>query len=320
MRMNDTLLPLLPSLVALVEEESVSQAAKRVGISQPRMSARLASLRVVLDDPLLVAAAGRRGLVATDRARAIADAARGALADLDAAVAGRVFDAARAERIFSIMANDNAATIAGLPLMSAVRRMAGPDVRCALHQFDTARLGDLEKGRIDLALGAPAQFARMPALMVRTIVRDRFVVAVRPGGACPVDLDDYCNRDHVLVSGDGGGFTGLVDRAIADRGRWRRVALSVQSYLLAIEAVAADDLVATLPLSLLTASARDLALGEPPLPLSPFTLVAAWHPRVDSDPSHRWLRDRLGELYRDRSPVTRSASPAELRGQGVTSG
>ena len=295
-RMDPALLPLLPSLVALVEEEAVGRAAKRLGVSQPRMSARLAMLRTLLRDPLLVQASGARGLIATDRARSLADSGRRALADLDTAVAGDAFDPTTAVQTFAVMANDNAAAIAGLPLLEAVRAAPAPGVRVSLRQFDKARLHDLEDGRIDLALGAPSQLEETPALITRTIVRDGFVSAVRKGERTAGDLEEFCGRDHVLVSGDGGGFDGLVDRALAAHGRRRRVVLSVQSYLLAIEAVATSDMVATLPLSLLAGQERGLVLFEPPMPLPPFTLAAAWHARVDADPAHRWLRSRLNAL------------------------
>lgn len=291
--MQDAVLPLLPSLVALIEEGGVSRAAKRVGISQPRMSARLATLRAILADPLLVPASGTRGLIATDRARSIAEAARRTLGELDAAIAGGVFDATGATRTFAIMANDNAAAIVGLPLVNAIRLASGPGIRVALHQFDTTRLSDLESGRIDLALGAPTQFEHMPTLLARTIMRDRFVSAVRAGEPSASDIDSFCARDHVLVSGNGGGFDGLVDRALAAHGRARHVVLSVQSYLLAIEAVATSDMVATLPHTLLAAKNPGLSLFDPPLPLPPFTLAAAWHARDDADPANRWLRKRL---------------------------
>ena len=45
-------LKLLLSLEALVEEASVSNAAKRVGLSQPAMSASLARLRTLMNDPM----------------------------------------------------------------------------------------------------------------------------------------------------------------------------------------------------------------------------------------------------------------------------
>jgi DNA-binding transcriptional ArsR family regulator len=51
-------LNLLVALEALVEERSVGRAASRVGLSQPAMSHALGRLRALLDDTLLVRAAG----------------------------------------------------------------------------------------------------------------------------------------------------------------------------------------------------------------------------------------------------------------------
>lgn len=129
---SDDLLPLLPSLLALVDEQGVTKAAARLGISQPRMSARLASLRRLLGDPLLVAATGRRGVVPTIRALELAKTARECLDALDSAISGTTFNPREATRTFTIMANDNASLIVGLPLIEAVRAASGPDVRVVL--------------------------------------------------------------------------------------------------------------------------------------------------------------------------------------------
>jgi len=61
---------LLMALHALLEELNVTQAAKRLGITQSSMSARLARLRTLFDDRLFVAALNGRGVVATPRALA----------------------------------------------------------------------------------------------------------------------------------------------------------------------------------------------------------------------------------------------------------
>ena len=63
-------LRLLTSLEALLETRSVSQAADRLGVSQPAMSRTLARLRDQLGDPLLVRSRG--GMVPTPRAEALA--------------------------------------------------------------------------------------------------------------------------------------------------------------------------------------------------------------------------------------------------------
>ena len=290
--MDDRLLPLLPSLIALIEERGVSAAARRLGLSQPRMSARLRELRHLLDDPLLVASSRHRGLLPTDRALALVEGARVALADLDHALSDRPFDPLTARRTFSIMANDNAATIVGRSLAQRVPGPGAPHLRLALHAHDPARLGQLETGRLDIVIGSPGQIEAMPALISRVLLRDRFVTVT--AAADPVlDMDAFCSRPHVIVSSDGGGFSGIVDDALAAHGRSRHVALSVQSYLLALELVSSGGLVATLPRALVASSFLPLRTQEPPVALTPFTLVAAWHPRSSNDPALRWLRDQV---------------------------
>ena len=300
---DDTLLPLLPSLLALVDEQGVTRAAGRMRISQPRMSARLATLRRLLADPLLVPAAGRRGVVPTTRALELAATAKEVLDALDSAVSGSTFDPLGATRTFTIMANDNASLIVGVPLIDAVRAASGPGVRVALLNYDPLRLRTLENGELDLVLGSSSQLAPIPSLIARTVVRDRFMTASNADrGEAGVTIDDFCARDHVVVSGTGGGFDSLVDEELARSGRSRRVAVSVQSYLVALELVASSDLLATLPGALMAHRRPQIRTFEPPLPLAPFGLAAGWHLRSANDPSHRWLREMLTAVSRSYLP------------------
>ena len=296
---DDAILSLLPSLVALVEEQSVTRAATRLGISQPRASARLGDLRRLLGDDLLVRSAGRRGVVPTTRAIELAATAREVLSRLGTAVSGVTFDPRSTSRTFTIMANDNASIIIGAPLIDAVRAASGPGVRIVLLNYDPARLPTLELGELDLVLASPGQLASLPSLVSRTVVRDRFVTAAaagRMGGQ--IELDEFCARDHIVVSATGGSFDSMIDETLGSLGRSRRVAVSVQSYLIAIELVARSDLVATLPNALLAHRGSEITSLEPPIMLSAFALSAGWHMRSTNDPAHRWLRERCFSVAR----------------------
>ena len=107
------------------------------------------------------------------------------------------------------------------------------------------------------------------------------------------DLDTFCALDHVLVSADGGGFAGVVDRALAALGRTRHVAVSVQSYALAPLVVAGSDRVCTMPRRILERFAADLDVFAPPLALPRTEIFAFWHPRSQADQGHAWLREQL---------------------------
>ncbi|MEZ4433755.1 MAG: LysR family transcriptional regulator, partial [bacterium] len=67
--MDPTDLAALATLDALLQEGSVSGAARRLGLSTPAVSHALARLRDRLADPLLVRAG--RGMVLTPRAQAL---------------------------------------------------------------------------------------------------------------------------------------------------------------------------------------------------------------------------------------------------------
>lgn len=295
MRMLDpALLALMPSLIAMVEQQSVTAAARSLSISQPRMSARLVMLRERLDDPILVPAGGRRGMMATARAIELAASARSAVALLERSLASPSFDPATAERVFRVMVNDTVAVMVGVPLLQAIERGRMEGIGIAFFDYDQRRLDQLETGDLDLVLARPHQLRRSPMLTSRTVLRDGFRVIARAGAQpAPIDLDAFCARPHLLISSRPGRFHGAVDEALAKLGRKRTIAAAVENHLLAMEMVAATELIATVPQSLLRYREHRLDTFEPPLSFDPFTVCAAWHPQSGGDAGLSWLRTTL---------------------------
>ncbi|ORE86649.1 LysR family transcriptional regulator, partial [Aurantimonas sp. 22II-16-19i] len=74
-------LNLLPVLVALMEERSVTRAANRLGMTQPALSNALNRLRETLRDPLFIRE--RYGIRPTQLAEEITPTIEAALAQLD---------------------------------------------------------------------------------------------------------------------------------------------------------------------------------------------------------------------------------------------
>ena len=64
-----------------------------------------------------------------------------------------------------------------------------------------------------------------------------------------------------------------------------------------ILAVAATDLVGLLPRRFGEAG-RGVATFALPISLPDITVSQIWHPRMDADPGHRWLRGMVYETYR----------------------
>jgi DNA-binding transcriptional LysR family regulator len=291
---------LIMALHALLEEQNVTQAAKRLGITQSAMSARLARLRTVFDDRLFVGTTHGRGVVPTARAMAMRESVSNAIAALEALVEPNDgFDPRSSARTFTIAMHDNPAGILAPTLLSQCRMLA-PEVKIAImlpggYKLDSA----LESGELDLLIASQA--SAHADWIGRVIVKDRLVMAQRkdhPRGTAALDLDAYCALSHLIVSTDGGGFTGMVDELLTARGRERRVLASVQSYALAPLIVAGSDLVCTLPKTLLSRFVPAVELFEPPFELGEYDLSAFWHARRQEDPAHAWLRNRISDAAR----------------------
>lgn len=292
---------LLMALDALLRDQNVTQAAKRLGISQSAMSARLTRLRAIFEDRLFVGTTTGRGVIATPRALAMRNAVTTALAALETLVKpASEFEERTSTRTFRLAMHDNPAALITPGLIARCLALA-PNVRVAIVLPDTQNIATaMESGAIDVLIASP-DVAHV-GWMSRAIVKERFATAQRKGhprGTGPLELDAYCALEHVIVSPEGGGFAGLVDTLLESIGRRRRVSASVQSYALAPIVVEASDLLCTLPKHLLQRFGPSLDLFEPPVALRDFQLSAYWHPRNQDDPAHIWLRDRIIEVVQE---------------------
>jgi len=286
-------LGLLASLDVLLAERSVTAAARRLGVSQPALSAQLARLRDLFGDDLLVGNA--HGMTPTPRAQAIRDRLHALLADLAALVAeGAGFDPGTAERTFRIAASDLEHALMLPPLLGCLADEA-PGVRVAVLPLGAEDLaGRMARGEVDLAVtiarSAPEGFpgCRLGDQDFRVIWRDG-----HPEIGDRMDLETFCRARHLLVSTRGGGFRGVVDDALAAIGRSRRVVASLPSFLLVPGAVRASDLIAVVPTRLAELERAGLRRATVPVETAGFTLHLSWHPRVASDSGHRWFRERV---------------------------
>jgi DNA-binding transcriptional LysR family regulator len=294
-------LNLLGVLDALLDERSVTRAAARLGYTQPTISGMLKRLRDLFGDPLFVRT--QRGLLPTPHAQALAAPLKQLLADGQRLVVHEAFDPASSQATFIISTNDYMQHALLVPFLKVLRTEARR-IQLGVAPPIVDGLGDaLASGRIDLAITIP-EFA-MSDLPSRLLYRERYVVAVRRRhplarrGA--VSVERFCAYDHVLVSPTGGSFEGPTDQALARLRLRRKVRYSVPSFLLVPEILQTDDLVALVPSRLLREDDKRLVVLKPPVEVPGFDVIAVWHPRVDKDKAHRWLRGRLAETAKAAS-------------------
>jgi DNA-binding transcriptional LysR family regulator len=286
-------LNLLVALDALLAERNVTRAARRLNLSQPALSAQLARLRDLFGDPLLLPA--QRGMIPTQRALELREPLHRALEEVRGVlVAGSSFAPSAAELTLSIAASDYVQYAVLTPLAIALSREA-PGVRLAFRTIDAANLlSQMERGEVDLALMTPETAPEQ--LRMRVLFEERYVAILRrdhPAVRDGLDLDAFCSLEHVIVSPQGGGFTGPADAALAAYGRSRRVVLSAPGFLIVPEIVARSDRVALVPERIARAQTDRLRMFEPPVPVPGFSMAMVWHHRTTDHPAQQWLRARL---------------------------
>jgi DNA-binding transcriptional LysR family regulator len=286
-------LNLLVTLQALLEERNVTRAAQRLHLTQPSVSVRLAKLRRIFRDPLLVA--GPRGMLPTTRALELLEPLRTTLNGLTRLLnSDEAFDPQNAQITWHISCADYAEQAILLPLLTELRKLA-PATRIAIHPISHTEVAKLtESGIVDLALMA-RDFAP-PSLRNKVLFKERYVFVARkehPVFKQPLTLARFCELDHVLVSPDGGGFVGPTDLALRKLGRERQVTVSVPHFLFVPQLLRTSDLVSVLPERLLTHGTHDLRVADPPLTIAGYEMVMVWHERSHLDPAHRWLRDTI---------------------------
>jgi DNA-binding transcriptional LysR family regulator len=288
-------LDLLVALEALLTERNVTRAAARLRLSQPALSARLARLRTLFNDPLLIPAA--RGMTPTAKALELEAPLRAALQQVRGVVtAGRGFDPRRDPITLHIAASDYTQAAVLIDFALAVRQRA-PHARVALRALD---LGDLESqmelGAVDLAV---VNAIYVPAaLHARPLFQETYVAITRKGhpiAGRALTPQAFTRLEHIVVSPHGGGFVTPVDDALQAAGLQRNTVVSTSSFLLVLELVARSDLVALVPRRLVARHRHQLRIHEPPIPVDGFAIVMAWHRRAHHDPAQKWIRQQLLE-------------------------
>ncbi|MBB5018028.1 DNA-binding transcriptional LysR family regulator [Chitinivorax tropicus] len=290
--MNLPDLNLLIALNALLAEGSVAKAAKRLHLSPSAMSRALARLRETLGDPLLVRAG--RGMVPTPRALVIREQVGQLVqgAEMVLRPASRL-DLTQLKRTFAIRASDGFAETFGPALLEHLGQ-AAPQVRLRFMQKPNKDSTPLRDGIIDLEIGVVGE-SEAPELRVQKLFKDQFVAVVQPRHALAQDVitpERYAAARHIVVSRRGFEKS-RIDDALLGLGLQRQVETIVDSFATALALARRTNLVATVP-ARHTAGLQDgLVVLALPISLPDLTISMLWHPRLDADLAHRWLRQCL---------------------------
>jgi len=282
-------LNLLVALDVLLDEGSVAGAAARLHLSSSAMSRTLARLREVTGDPLLVRAG--RGLVPTPRAIELRDRVGSLVQESQRLLRpAKALDLSTVERTFTIRTSDGFVENFGPHLLARLGKEA-PGIRLNFLQKADKDSSPLREGRIDLET-AVVEASMSPELRTQALFRDRLIGAIsasHPLARTEISFKDYVEGRHVIVSRSGFDEDSMEGKFLPENIR-RSVVSSVGGFATALALARHSDLIATVP-DLHTESLREGMFSFPvPLRVTSFSVSMVWHPRLDSDPVHRWLR------------------------------
>jgi DNA-binding transcriptional LysR family regulator len=288
-------LNLLVTLDALLAEGSVARAARRLRLSPSAMSRALARLRKTTDDPLLVRAG--RGLIPTPRALELRERVSQLVEDGKAVLRpAETLNLRQLVRTFTLRTSEGFVENFGPALIARVSEEA-PGVRLRFVQKPDKDSALLREGAVDLETGVVGKTTG-PEVRAQTLFRDRFIGVVRTGhplGRGKITPSRYAAGGHIRVSRRGVD-KGPIDEALEPFGLQRKIVTIVGGFSTALALARASDLIATVPerhTGILRAGMHSFSL---PISMPEITVSLLWHPRLDADPAHRWLRGHVRRI------------------------
>ena len=299
MQLYNVDLNLFVILDAIYRERSVTQAATQLNLTQPAVSNALNRLRQTFDDQLFVRTPD--GMVPTPIAdNVIVDVQRAlGLLGKSVGVSAR-FDPATSVKTFHLGMNDLSNTLLLPSLQDRVSKLAPHIIMTSYDLGRPQASEELKSGRLDLLIEAPAMNTR--ELEFEQLIELPYTVAMRPDHPLvnkSMTMARYLKAQHIHVSSRRKG-RGQVDIGLHAMGQKRKLAMRVQSYLVAAHVTARTDLLWTVPR--LMAQTTPLSTIDPPFNIEPLSLHLYWHRSSSDDPASRWMRQQITEVISNVIP------------------
>ena len=286
-------LNLLVVFDAIMQENNLTRAGQRLGMSQPAVSHALARLRHALRDELFVRTP--EGMRPTPRAERVVGPVRAALQELQVTLEADEFDAATALRSFTIAANNYAAR-AVVPGFAKRLAQLAPSVVLEVRPIGLLHaLDQLDSGLVELVLSTLIDGG--DRFKCVRLLEDDYVAVLsndHPASADPVlSLSQFAALPHIGVT-SAGDDTRFIDEALSEHGLARFVSLKVPLHSL-VSVLIGSNALAVIPrrVAMDIAAISPLAIRALPFSSPRFTLSMIWHRRLDNHPADRWLRDTL---------------------------
>jgi LysR family transcriptional activator of mexEF-oprN operon len=292
---RDLDLNLLRVFAVVAEAGSVTEAANRLYLTQPAVSAALRRLTTTVGAPLFVRSG--RGLVLTGRGERLRVGLQPHLQALvDAALAPASFDPATSDRTLRLGLSDSA-EVWLLPALLRVLAREAPGMRIVATPVQFRTVGAALAGGLDAAVTVADE---LPATIRRErLLRGGFTCLYDPRHARLRRLTEaeYFAREHIIVSYNGD-LRGIIEDLF---GKQRKVRCSIASFANLGALIDGTAMLATVPELVATqirAVRPHLRTRALPFPAQGGYIELLWPAATDDDGPCAFIRARIAEIAR----------------------
>ncbi|WP_171123720.1 MULTISPECIES: LysR family transcriptional regulator [unclassified Ruegeria] len=277
--------------LTILEENSVSKAADRMGVTQSAISHTLAKLRQVLGDPLFVRSG--QGLIPTERALSLKEPVQGVLDGLRALTDDRPFDPLSEELHVQIATNDMPRELI-FPKLLRLVRSEGIRLRLGFIPSGVPDPDLLRSDRCQLML-SPLPPDGPDIFQKRVLSSPLMIYYDGTRRQPPTDWKTYCETEHVEVRFTDGRSSRAVMRGV-DQNQIRPATVTLPHFNAIPSFVKGSDLISTDTALMRHGALAALDCAPLPFHCEPVSIYMVWHQRFANDPAHRWLRGRIENI------------------------
>jgi len=315
-------LNLLRVFQAIVEEQSLTRAGVRLGLSQPAISYSLGRLRTLFDDPLFIRT--RSCMQPTATALDLAVIVGRALNTVrDALRYAERFDAGSSSRTFRISLSD-AGELGYLPRLCKALHAVAPGVKLKIVPTPVAEIEELlRSSQLDFAVG------HLPGLINRTehevLFMEGYVCVTRKRAGLPtgpkLSLTDFTQATHIRVTSVEHSHFSL-DEAFRSQRISREIALDLSHFASVPSVLGVTDHFATLPrrLAHIFNSGDQFAIYDLPVTIPDVAVTLHWHEHFTNDEGNAWMRNIIAQSIGDSEVQWRSDAEERTPGKSANGG
>lgn len=301
MRFDKLDLNLLVVLEALIEESSVSGAAKRLHLTQPTVSASLSRLRDYFEDELLIKS-GRK-MILSPKAAELNAPVKAALSLIRREITNhKAFDPQQNKRDFLIVASDYSFNVLLCDLIIVCEKEA-PGISFTIIPPSRHAIERFQRGEVDLVLTvSPYRIEGHPEL---PLLSDEDSVICCSNGPFRdgISKEQYLEAGHVVAQFGEERSPANIEVQLEKIGVSRKIDVRLPSFSMLAQAVTGTDRVAIMHRRLAEYFAQWLPISVHPIPINVPLIeeIAQWHYTKDNDSAVQWLVGKLDNLAKQKA-------------------